>query len=93
MELGLPVHLFMAQTFGWKATLAVLVNATFGTYLLRRHLGKTGTPARAEVATDVPTLVGAIHLVFLSLSSRVGSARSVGSTFLAAAQVGQPLAS
>lgn len=59
--------LFMAQTFGWKATLAVLVNATFGTYLLRRNLGKTGT--RAEVATDVPTLVVAIHLVFLSLSS------------------------
>ncbi|RZJ03653.1 MAG: hypothetical protein EOO54_25700, partial [Haliea sp.] len=59
--------LFMAQTFGWKATLAVLVNATAGTWALRAHLGPT--PARAgqdAVADRVPPLVVAIHLAFLS---------------------------
>ncbi|HSV33931.1 MAG TPA: putative Na+/H+ antiporter [Ramlibacter sp.] len=56
---------FMAATFGWKATVAVVVNATAITFLLRRHLGVVKTGARAgELA--VPAVVSAIHLAFLA---------------------------
>ena len=57
---------FMAANFGWKAALAVLVNATGIVVLLRKHLAEQG-PARAVPAeTRVPPLVSAIHLVFLA---------------------------
>ncbi|RYF42816.1 MAG: hypothetical protein EOO25_05420 [Comamonadaceae bacterium] len=59
--------LFMAQTFGWKATLAVLVNATAGTWALRAHLGPRPPRAGQDAVADrVPPLVVAIHLAFLS---------------------------
>ena len=54
---------FMAATFGWKAALAVLVNATGISLLLRKHLR---APARAEPAARVPPAVAAIHLAFLA---------------------------
>jgi len=58
--------LFMAKTFGWKATLAVLVNASAGTYALREHLRTGPAPAGRPAAADrVPALVVAIHLAFL----------------------------
>jgi hypothetical protein len=58
--------LFMATHFGWKAALAVIVNATAATYLLRRHLGaKNEAPPAAEVSRS-PWLVRAIHLLFLA---------------------------
>ncbi|MBC7453830.1 MAG: putative Na+/H+ antiporter [Massilia sp.] len=55
---------FMATHFGWKAALAVLVNATGVSLLLRRHLVAPapqvpGTPA-------VPLAVALIHLGFLA---------------------------
>ncbi|HET8745331.1 MAG TPA: putative Na+/H+ antiporter [Ramlibacter sp.] len=55
---------FMARTFGWKAAVAVLVNATVVTALVRRHLA-------ADVAAEAtepraPLLVIAIHAVFLA---------------------------
>jgi hypothetical protein len=55
---------FMASTFGWKAALAVLVNATGIVFLLRRHLQ---TPAHAQDADDkpVPLSVSLIHLLVL----------------------------
>ena len=54
---------FMAATFGWRAAVAVLVNASVVTFLLRRHIGDenphfAGTPA--------PLAVRAIHLAFLA---------------------------
>jgi hypothetical protein len=55
---------FMAANFGWKAAIAVLVNATVVTLMLRRHLvpEAAGTPREAPV----PWLVSAVHLAFLA---------------------------
>lgn len=53
----------MLANFGWKAVLAVLVNASLATWMLRKHL----RPAAAEAEiTPVPFLVVLIHLVFLA---------------------------
>ena len=54
----------MAAHFGWKAAIAVVLNASVVTLLLRRHLGATPAPA-APAAARVPWLVTAIHLAFL----------------------------
>ena len=59
---------FMASQFGWKATLAVLVNATAATWLLRTPLragGKDDVPALVSTAA-VPLRTSAIHLAFLA---------------------------
>lgn len=59
---------FMASTFGWRAAIAVVFNATVMTALLRNHL----TDADANPSPDehtmqaVPLSVRAIHLVFLA---------------------------
>ncbi len=59
---------FMASHFGWKAAIAVVVNATVMTALLRRHLvapvAAAATPASAETPR-VPTTVTLIHFAFL----------------------------
>ena len=60
---------FMASTFGWKACIAVVVNATVIVVLLRRHLVEPGRQARAVAAAEaprVPPVVSAIHLAFLA---------------------------
>jgi hypothetical protein len=54
---------FMAAQFGWKAALAVIVNATMLTVLVRRHL--SDAPAAAAGA-GVPRLVAFVHLSFLT---------------------------
>jgi hypothetical protein len=56
---------FMAATFGWKAALAVLVNASAATFLLRRHLGREGMPETPR-AERVPPVVSTIHIAFLA---------------------------
>jgi hypothetical protein len=53
---------FMAANFGWKACIAVFINATVITFLLRSHI-ETEAPRATEV--EVPMLVRAIHLLFL----------------------------
>ncbi|MRW89482.1 hypothetical protein GJ699_05750 [Duganella sp. FT80W] len=58
----------MAAQFGWKATLAVLFNASAISYVLRQHLR---APARSDsTETDntpaIPLAVTAIHLAFLA---------------------------
>lgn len=58
---------FMLATFGWKAALAVLLNATVATYVLRRHLlpapvGNDDLPEEARV----PLTVVAVHLALLA---------------------------
>ncbi len=58
---------FMFATFGWKAALAVLVNATLAVWVLRRHLraglpGKDALPEQARV----PWPVVAVHLALLA---------------------------
>jgi len=58
---------FMAQTFGWKAALAILVNASLASFALRRHLlADEGTPSKPTDSERVPAHVIAIHLAFLT---------------------------
>ncbi len=55
---------FMATTFGWKAALAVMVNATVVTAMLRRHI-RDDDPL-APAAAPIPLVVSAIHFAFLA---------------------------
>ncbi len=58
---------FMATQFGWKACIAVLINATGITWLLRQHLSAApSTDPAAPAAAPVPPLVITIHLAFLA---------------------------
>jgi hypothetical protein len=57
---------FMASQFGWKATLAVLVNASAICFVLKRHLQPAGAPAEGGGPAQVPLLVSLIHLGFLA---------------------------
>lgn len=56
--------MFMATHFGWKAALAVGINATAITFLMRKHLCTNIPPSVAAV--EVPIAVSVIHLIFLS---------------------------
>ena len=57
---------FMATHFGWKAALAVLVNASAITALLARHLPVQPAPESAPTDGRVPAVVSVIHLAFLA---------------------------
>lgn len=57
---------FMLATFGWKAAIAVFVNATGAVLLLRRHLPDTAAAAGDDGRARVPPAVTAIHLGFLA---------------------------
>lgn len=54
---------FMATHFGWKSALAVVINATAVTLMLRAHIGDDA--ANAAKPDRIPPLVALIHLVFL----------------------------
>jgi hypothetical protein len=54
---------FMLQSFGWKAAMAVLVNAVLVTFFMRRELMSHGEPALARMT--VPPIIVFIHLAFL----------------------------
>jgi hypothetical protein len=57
---------FMLQTFGWKSAIAVVVNATGATFMLRRHL-QTGEQAPGTASTgSVPAFMVAMHAAFLA---------------------------
>ena len=63
--------MYMISHFGWKAAIAVLINASSVTFLLRAHLNKPSQDA-ANVAdsekssTKIPVTVSLIHLIFLA---------------------------
>ncbi|WP_284618847.1 putative Na+/H+ antiporter [Aquabacterium humicola] len=59
---------FMLSTFGWKAALAVLLNATVAAFVLRKHLVGQDPAADADVALapPVPSAVIAVHLALLA---------------------------
>jgi hypothetical protein len=58
---------FMFATFGWKAALAVVVNATVCAFVLRRHVLPASTqPGETGVDTPVPRAVAAVHLALLA---------------------------
>ena len=55
--------MFMLQTFGLKATIAVMLNAGLLTLLMRRELVGLGEPPVARMT--VPSVMVAVHLAFL----------------------------
>jgi hypothetical protein len=58
---------FMFTTFGWKAALAVLVNATATTFFLRKHLNDAAAKADDDaMEAPVPLSVVAVHLGLLA---------------------------
>ena len=57
---------FMLATFGWKAAIAVLVNATVATFVLRRHLPAASAADAAPAEVPVPPAVAVAHLVLLA---------------------------
>ena len=57
---------FMASHFGWKAALAVLVNATAVTWLLREHLGARRAAPASHAHAQAPLWTSIIHLAFLA---------------------------
>jgi hypothetical protein len=58
---------FMAEHFGWKATIAVIINATVASFMLRKHLRvAAAADAAAEPPVGIPLAVTAIHLLFLA---------------------------
>jgi uncharacterized membrane protein len=58
---------FMATNFGWKAAIAVAVNASLGVYVLRRHLvtPEAEPSGEPEVRTAMPLSVVMIHAACL----------------------------
>ena len=56
---------FMLLNFGWKAALAVLVNATAVSFLLRRHVVAVPVDAGAQPQPPVPLPVVLIHIAML----------------------------
>lgn len=57
--------LYMISNFGWKAAIAVLVNAAVLTWYFQHELIAKGKPAGASAHSDVPATVAGIHLSFL----------------------------
>jgi hypothetical protein len=55
---------YMLQTFGWKAALAVFVNAVLVTMLVRDELLRLAEPSKAQLT--VPPIMVMVHLAFLS---------------------------
>ncbi|MFC5513881.1 putative Na+/H+ antiporter [Massilia jejuensis] len=53
---------YMLGHFGWRAAIAVFINASVVTLLLRKHLA----PAVADPVKPVPIKVSAVHLAFLA---------------------------
>lgn len=58
--------LYMATHFGWKACLAVLINATVITFLLRTYVTDERQERVADTEISIPWLVRVIHLLFLA---------------------------
>jgi hypothetical protein len=58
---------FMAANFGWKACIAVLLNATVIVFLLRAHIPDhlPGTETSSDKQTPIPLVVTLIHFAFL----------------------------
>jgi hypothetical protein len=57
---------FMATTFGWKAAIAVVINATVITALLTTHLHDAAARRGVEDDARVPWMVSALHLALLA---------------------------
>lgn len=58
---------FMISTFGWKAAVAVFINAASAMLLFRRELGHMGQKAADGNEVKMPVSIILIHLIFLTL--------------------------
>jgi hypothetical protein len=56
----------MATTFGWKATIAVLINATALCYMLNKYLAKIEISDANAKEPKIPAAVSLIHVLFLA---------------------------
>lgn len=57
---------FMFQQFGWKAAIAVLINASLAAYMLRQHLNEPIGQNHNEPVVQVPWAVSLVHVVILA---------------------------
>jgi hypothetical protein len=57
---------FMATHFGWKAAVAVVINATGISFLLRKHIDDSPVSASTASEPAVPALVSIVHLAVLA---------------------------
>jgi MFS family permease len=57
---------FMLETFGWKAAIAVLINATVAVVVLRSHLPHVDAPPASTTLSPMPKALIAVHLCFLA---------------------------
>ena len=57
---------FMATTFGWRAAIAVFINATAVSYLLSKHLGSMPALNHTPKENKIPITVSFIHICFLA---------------------------
>ncbi len=60
---------YMLAHFGWKAVLAVLLNATLATWVMRKHLQEIRADALEEgasVPAPVPLAVALVHVLLLA---------------------------
>jgi hypothetical protein len=56
----------MLKSFGWKAALAVVVNAAGAAYVYRNYLRKQTALSPALARVDVPVWIIGVHLLFLT---------------------------
>lgn len=57
---------YMLATFGWKAAIAVLVNASIAVLALRAHLPETRKPVATAAESGMPMTLVATHIAFLA---------------------------
>ena len=57
---------FMMSTFGWKAAIAVFINAVAVAWLFRRELARLPLTADDDHAVPVPVPLVVVHLLFLA---------------------------
>jgi len=57
---------FMARHFGWKAAVAVGINASAVVWLLRRHLVAQTSASQTPQGDAVPWVVSLVHVAFLA---------------------------
>lgn len=58
---------YMMTNFGWKAAIAVFINATVAALIFRKEVGHMGKQAPSTTNPAVPLSVVLVHLAFLAL--------------------------
>ncbi|MBC3806775.1 putative Na+/H+ antiporter [Undibacterium seohonense] len=56
---------FMLATFGWKAAIAVVINATIAVVVLRKHLPDQVSTPDADERKPAPIVLTLVHIAFL----------------------------